>query len=103
MLDGVVDAYDSYELRSRPTPPELVPDAIAGRDMLYSSGTTGRPKGIKAAMPADPVDTPTAVNTLCVLLFGATTESVYLSPAPLYHSAPLRFTMAVSRAAARSW
>jgi acyl-CoA synthetase (AMP-forming)/AMP-acid ligase II len=98
MLDGVIDGYDSYEEALSRQPAEEIADPVAGLDMLYSSGTTGRPKGIKAALPNNPVDTPTPVHGLCALLFGLTAESVYLSPAPLYHSAPLRFTMAVHQA-----
>jgi long-chain acyl-CoA synthetase len=95
MLDGVIDGYDSYEEALARQPADEIADPVAGLDMLYSSGTTGRPKGIKAALPSNPVDTPTAVYTLCSLLFGLTEDTVYLSPAPLYHSAPLRFTMAI--------
>jgi long-chain acyl-CoA synthetase len=95
MLDGVVKGYESYEDAIARYAAEEIADPVAGLDMLYSSGTTGRPKGIKAALPSNPVDTPTPVYGLCALLFGLTADSVYLSPAPLYHSAPLRFTMAV--------
>ncbi len=93
----VVDGYDSYlDALAASSTDELV-DPIAGKDMLYSSGTTGRPKGVKSSPPSDPLDTPTAVNTLCTLLFGLTDETTYLSPAPLYHAAPLRFSMAVQQ------
>jgi acyl-CoA synthetase (AMP-forming)/AMP-acid ligase II len=95
MIDGVVDGYERYEDAIAAQPAELLPDPVAGRDMLYSSGTTGRPKGVKAALEGEPLETPTPVTVLCQLLFGLTDASVYLSPAPLYHSAPLRFTMAV--------
>jgi acyl-CoA synthetase (AMP-forming)/AMP-acid ligase II len=95
MMDSCIDGFEPYEDAIAGFPPELVADAVAGRDMLYSSGTTGRPKGVKTAGPIEPVDTPTAVAGLAQLLFGYTEDTVYLSTAPLYHAAPLRFTMAV--------
>src|SRR3954453_9663173 len=95
MMDSCIDGFEPYEDAIAAFPPELVADAVAGRDMLYSSGTTGRPKGVKTAGPIQPVDTPTPVTGLAQLLFGYTDETVYLSTAPLYHAAPLRFTMAV--------
>lgn len=71
-------------------------DQPRGADMLYSSGTTGRPKGIKPALPdrqvQEPGDTMTAMNAE---VWGVTTDTVYLSPAPLYHAAPLRTCAAV--------
>ncbi len=93
--DATVDGYESYEDAIAAQPAEPLADRVAGRDMLYSSGTTGRPKGIKTAAASDPVDTPSAVTGLGLLLFGFGPDTIYLSPAPLYHSAPLRFTMAV--------
>jgi long-chain acyl-CoA synthetase len=95
MLDGTIDGFEPYEDALARHPAELPADAVAGRDMLYSSGTTGRPKGVKVAAPAEPVDTPTAVTGLGQLLLGYDEDTVYLSPAPLYHAAPLRFTMSV--------
>jgi long-chain acyl-CoA synthetase len=94
MLDGVVDGYDSYEVTvaSQPTTPLAV--RLSGTDMLYSSGTTGQPKGIARDFVELPLETtPGSVAGLMTLLFGVTSDSVYLSPAPLYHAAPLRFCM----------
>ena len=64
--------------------------------MFYSSGTTGRPKGIKPVSPPDPDHK--AVSPLLMLAahaFGWPTDGsvVYLSPGPLYHAAPFRWTM----------
>ena len=72
--------------------------------MLYSSGTTGRPKGVLPVLAAEPLETRvTGVAGMLRALFGVTgRHEVYLSPAPLYHAAPLRFTMASLRSAARS-
>ena len=66
--------------------------------MLYSSGTTGRPKGIKRPLTDFEIDDPAAMAGTTMLLaglFGMEADAVYLSPAPLYHSAPLGFTTGV--------
>jgi acyl-CoA synthetase (AMP-forming)/AMP-acid ligase II len=101
MLDGTVDGYACYEdaVAAQPAEP-LDEDRVEGRDMLYSSGTTGRPKGVELALPNAPLGSPDAVYMLAGALFGGTADSVYLSPAPLYHAAPLRFCMAFHRAGA---
>jgi long-chain acyl-CoA synthetase len=65
--------------------------------MLYSSGTTGRPKGIKPPLSGGPIDEPGGVAVLAANLFGFKPDSVYISPAPLYHAAPLRWCMAVQQ------
>lgn len=78
-------------------PADVVVDEREGVDLLYSSGTTGRPKGVKAALAFDPLGTPPGVAGLLHRHWGIGRDSVYLSPAPLYHAAPLRFNMAVHR------
>ena len=63
--------------------------------MLYSSGTTGMPKGITRPFPNTPLEgTPGGVMPLLQLLFGMDDTKIYLSPAPFYHAAPLRFCLA---------
>ncbi len=97
MLDGKIDGYESYEAVVANAPANELDDRIDGVDMLYSSGTTGRPKGIKLGLAMTPLGTPTGLSTLCSMLFGIDKDSIYLSPAPLYHAAPLRFTMTTHR------
>jgi fatty-acyl-CoA synthase len=82
----------SAELSAQPATP--IADEIAGFDMLYSSGTTGRPKGIKRGTADNPIDVPNPfLRKLCAEMCGMNADSIYLSPAPLYHAAPLRFNM----------
>jgi acyl-CoA synthetase (AMP-forming)/AMP-acid ligase II len=98
MMDGTIGGYESWEdaLAAQPAIP-LPEDRVEGRDMLYSSGTTGRPKGVEVPLPGAPLGTAESIYMLNSGLFGATADSVYLSPAPLYHAAPLRFCMAYHR------
>jgi acyl-CoA synthetase (AMP-forming)/AMP-acid ligase II len=94
MIDEPLPGFRSWdrELAKQPTTP--ISDQVAGYDMLYSSGTTGRPKGIKRANEKKPIDLPNPLlKILCADMCGMNSDSIYLSPAPLYHAAPLRFNM----------
>jgi long-chain acyl-CoA synthetase len=81
----------SQSLTSLPETP--IADEWQGLDMLYSSGTTGRPKGIKWPLPDDKPGARGMLIDLLSGLFGYDRNTRYLSPAPLYHAAPLRHSM----------
>jgi acyl-CoA synthetase (AMP-forming)/AMP-acid ligase II len=73
-----------------------------GTEMLYSSGTTGRPKAVRRPLPMDNNGSwAQSVLELALLhRYGMTGSSVYLSPAPLYHAAGINYSMAVQRTGA---
>ena len=98
MIGGVIDGFESYEDAVKDMSTDEVADPLQGQDMLYSSGTTGRPKGVKIPLTGNPPESPTGVAALGQLLYSFGPDMVYLSPAPLYHAAPLRFCMAVHQA-----
>ena len=68
---------------------EPIPDEQLGAAMLYSSGTTGRPKGILRPLPDTPPGAQLALMDFVAKVFQLREGMTYLSPAPLYHSAPL--------------
>lgn len=73
-------------------PERRIAREMAGAPMFYSSGTTGRPKGIKAQLSGEhPSKAPTVAH-LMVTSFGMRDGDRYLNPAPLYHGAPASFT-----------
>ncbi len=96
MLDGTIAGYESWESALASMPITPIDDETEGASMLYSSGTTGRPKGIRHEL-TDVRFGESETPNLIALLYGATGDSVYLSPAPLYHSAPLAFNMGFMR------
>ena len=97
MLDGATDGWTSYEAAVDAQPVARIADEVAGGDMLYSSGTTGRPKGVFVPPQETAIDAPSPMTDIMTKLYGVNADTVYLSPAPLYHAAPLRYTMGVHR------
>jgi acyl-CoA synthetase (AMP-forming)/AMP-acid ligase II len=95
--DEATDGWQSLADAVADRPDTPIPDQAEGADMLYSSGTTGRPKGVLPALPSGEFPQMSAVGSLCQMLFGVDGDTVYLSPAPLYHAAPLRYCLAVHR------
>jgi acyl-CoA synthetase (AMP-forming)/AMP-acid ligase II len=79
------------------------PPPSAGSEMLYSSGTTGRPKAVRRSLPTGNGSWAQAILELALVhRYGMNSSSVYLSPAPLYHAAGVNYTMAVNRVGAAS-
>ncbi len=70
---------------------------LEGDLLQYSSGTTGRPKGIKRALAPAPKTPAEDMKTFLLALIGADGSSTYLCPAPLYHTAPFMWTMSMLR------
>jgi long-chain acyl-CoA synthetase len=97
MVGDAVPPYESFEAARAKMPATPIADETAGSDMLYSSGTTGRPKGIKRPLTGGPIDEPSGVANLAAGVFGFRPDSIYMSPAPLYHAAPLRWCLAVQQ------
>jgi len=97
MMDGTAEGYGSFEdaIASFPTTP--LADECEGADMLYSSGTTGKPKGVKPTEIGTPIDSEDNLYNVLQNIYGFDATVLYLSPAPLYHAAPLRYNMRVQR------
>lgn len=94
LIGGAVrKGFKSYETEFSAMPTSAIADESCGADMLYSSGTTGRPKGVSVSLSGDDIESVPAVMSGMIKHYNMTEDTVYLSPAPLYHAAPLRFNM----------
>ena len=89
---ATTEGYESYEAVLEGQPDTPLAEQPAGDAMLYSSGTTGQPKGIKRPLSGEHISggfPGLEVNNP----YGINAETIYLSPAPLYHAAPFGYCM----------
>ena len=92
IADGELDGWQRYPECVAEQPDTPIDDEIEGDLLQYSSGTTGRPKGIKRELPhVSPAEWPGMMAAL--VGFWMNPDAVYLSPAPLYHTAPSVWSM----------
>jgi len=99
-IGGGVAGWDDYESAVAAFPAEPLADEREGLPMYYSSGTTGRPKGIKRPLGSEPLGTRADPVSTMLALLGVQDGDVYLSPAPMYHAAPAGFGIAATRVGA---
>jgi long-chain acyl-CoA synthetase len=92
LTTGDLDGWATYPDAVADLPTTPIEDERDGDLLQYSSGTTGRPKGIKRDLPhLAPSEVPGMMAGL--VSFWMNPETIYLSPAPLYHTAPSVWSM----------
>lgn len=101
-VGGAVPGWQDYH--DALTVAGAAPPLSDGSEMLYSSGTTGRPKAVRRPLPSDGNGSwgQGVLEMALTRRYGMTSADVYLSPAPLYHAAGVNYTMAVNRVGAAS-
>jgi len=97
MTGGRVAGVESLDDAAASCSDEPIEDEVEGYYMLYSSGTTGRPKGILPELTGAPFGTGLPIDHLMADRFGFGRDTVYLSTGPIYHAAPLGWTTGTVR------
>jgi acyl-CoA synthetase (AMP-forming)/AMP-acid ligase II len=97
MIGGARPGFEDYAAALAGYPPEPMADQVEGRYMYYSSGTTGRPKGITVELSGEPFGTGLPLDRLLSTAYGFGPDSVYLCTGPLYHAAPLGWSLGTQR------
>ena len=95
--DTTSDGYRSYDEFVDGFPDTPLENEEEGFPMLYSSGTTGHPKGVRRPLSGEPFGSYATLAPMLSHIMGFREGDVYLSPAPLYHAAPLVWSMTVQR------
>ncbi len=96
-VGGRIEGHEPLEEAVAKLPATPRDDAVAGASMLYSSGTTGRPKGIRPGDARRPLYASDLITEATRRAWGFEDGDVYLSPSPLYHAAPLWACMSAQR------
>jgi long-chain acyl-CoA synthetase len=93
-IDGDVAGFASYEDALAAEDGSDIDDPVLGGSMLYTSGTTGRPKGVeRAPVPVTVATGTTAARTNVAARYRAGEGELHLCTGPLYHAAPLAFSL----------
>lgn len=88
-VDGL-RSYAQFKTQHSATPPA---NRCAGTNMVYTSGTTGKPKGVRSPLPAGVPESPTAIRAAMGEMIGwKSGDGAYLLNGPLHHSAPIAFS-----------
>ena len=98
MVGGQRSGWLPYEQTVAAASPLATALERKGDHMPYSSGTTGRPKGIRRPLEEGALADGFMSHAPVHELYGMDTETIYLSPAPLYHTAPIQFCLRVQTA-----
>ena len=94
-VGGDIAGFERLDEQLGSLPETPIEDEFLGAPMLYSSGTTGKPKGVYWAPHAESIHTDHPMSGSVGAFFGFGVDTIYLSPAPLYHAAPLHYNIMV--------
>nr|MBF0684201.1 acyl-CoA synthetase [Pseudomonas sp.] len=92
MVDGTIPGWQDLDSSIEGCPPTPLAEEWLGTIMLYSSGTTGRPKGILRGLTGGKVQEGITIQQV-LRRYRLSQDSVYLCPAPLYHAAPVTYAI----------
>jgi acyl-CoA synthetase (AMP-forming)/AMP-acid ligase II len=97
LVDADCELSESWPRQREAQAPEPIDDEQEGSEMIYSSGTTGRPKGVRFPLSGSAYGNISATLQTRIDMHELSANTAYLSTAPFYHSAPLRYNMIVTR------
>jgi len=97
IVGAELEGWEEVSSAGAALPTTPIEDELEGELLQYSSGTTGRPKGIKRAFTHRPISLEADTTVMFLRAIGFFEQGVFLSPAPLYHTAPQVWSAGVHR------